>query len=268
MEKTNKITVFYVISSVTLFLVLLLGGVYGVYVSVGLNFVRSNTPVGDYGGENGIANVSFGGNVNYSPSMVGVIFLSIILVVISIFDFFTLIKQVIFFKQFKAVNNSSLTKKIEAKTPSKGGVIFWTFIVDILSFIAGVAGLFINNRSFAGGNEMSWLFYLIDSVVALLSLLSIILLIVKLKNKATEKKNSNVKKDKLALGADERKTRTRAKKESLDTKDFSQMEYNLMKLDSMKKAKIVTEEEYKKIRKKILNFDFSKNALSDYKKDW
>ncbi len=267
MEKSNKITVFYVISSVTLFLVLLLGGVYGVYVSVGLNFVRSNTPVGDYAGENGIANVSFGGNVNYSQSMVGVIFLSIILVVISIFDFFTLIKQVIFFKQFKAVNNANLTKKIESKTPSKGGVIFWTFIVDILSFIAGIAGLFINNRSFAGGNEMSWLFYLIDSVVALLSLLSIVLLIVKLKNKAIEKKKFSGKKEKSIVGNGEQKTRIRVKKEVLDSKDFSQMEYNLMKLDSMRKAKIVTEEEYKKIRKKILNFDFSKNILSDYKKD-
>ena len=80
MKKSNKLTVFYVISSVSLFLVLLLGGIYGVYVSVGLNFVRSNSVPNEIaGGNNGLANVSFGGSVNYSPSMVGVIFLSIIL---------------------------------------------------------------------------------------------------------------------------------------------------------------------------------------------
>ena len=108
MKKSNKLTVFYVLSSVTLFLVLLFGGVYGVYISVGLNFVRGtvSNPVQN----EGVSNVSFGGNVNYSPSMTGVIFLSIVLIVISIFDFITLIKQVIFFKQFKAVKNSKITK--------------------------------------------------------------------------------------------------------------------------------------------------------------
>ena len=150
MKKSNKLTLFYVISSISLFLVLLLGGIYGVYVSVGLNFVRLNSmPNEIVGGNNGLSNVSFGGSVNYSPSMVGVIFLSIILIVIAVFDFITLIKQVIFFKQFKAVKNSNLTRKIESKTPSKGSVIFWTFFVDILSLIAGVVGLFINNKSFA-----------------------------------------------------------------------------------------------------------------------
>lgn len=251
MRNSKKITVFYVISSICLFLVLLFGGVYGVYVSVGLNFVRgtvSNAPQ-----ENGIANVSFGGNVNYSPSMTGVIFLSIILVVISIFDLITLIKQVIFFKQFKAVKNSKLTRKIEKQIPSKSSVIFWTFIVDIISFIAGIAGLFINNRCFAMGNEMSWLFYLIDSLVSLLSLVSIILLISKLKNKAI----SNAKKQ-ISKGQNSCSQNLGAKqvcyKESIDAKEISQMEYNLLKLESMKKNKIVTEDEYKKLRRKILNF--------------
>ena len=45
---------------------------------------------------------------------------------------------------------------------------------------------------------------------------------------------------------------------SVGSKDISQMEYNLMKLESMKKNKIVTEDEYKKIRKQILNFDNTK----------
>ena len=99
MKKSNKLTIFYVLSSVTLFLVLLVGGIYGVYVSVGLNFVRGTVTDEVAGG--GVSNVSFGGNVNYAPSMAGVIFLSIILVIISVFDFITLLKQIVFFKQFK-----------------------------------------------------------------------------------------------------------------------------------------------------------------------
>lgn len=254
MKKSNKLTFFYVISSVSLFLVLLFGGVYGVYVSVGLNFVRSNSvPNEMVGNNNGLANVSFGGSVNYSPSMIGVIFLSIILIIIAVFDFITLIKQVIFFKQFRAVEKSKLTKKIESKTPSKGSVIFWTFVVDILSLIAGVAGLFINNRSFVGGNEMSWLFYLVDGLVSVLSLLSIILLIIKLKNKATEKNLKKINNEKQTNSGS--KSTALKNKKSVGTKEISQMEYNLMKLDSMRKNKIVTEEEYKKIRKQILNFD-------------
>ena len=261
MKKSNKLTVFYVISSVALFLVLLLGGVYGVYVSVGLNFVRSNTASSDLVGENGIANVSFGGNVNYSPSMVGVIFLSIILVIISIFDFITLLKQIVFFKQFKAVKNSKLTKKIEEKTPSKGGVIFWTFLIDIISLIAGIAGLFINSRSFAGGNEMSWLFYLIDALVSILSLLSIILLIAKLKNKATEKRSVENKVNKFHSNEKVKIKSSEKEKKELNSKEIEQIEYNLMKLDAMKKSKLVSDEEYKKLRKKILNVSNSKKSV-------
>lgn len=261
MNKSNKITVFYVLSSIGLFLVLLFGGVYGVYVSVGLNFVRGTVqaPVEN----NGISNVSFGGNVNYSPSMTGVIFLSIILVLISIFDLITLIKQVIFFKQFKAVKNSKLTKKIEKKTPSKGGVIFWAFFVDIISFIAGIVGLFINNNCFAGGNEMSWLFYLIDSLVSILALLSIILLISKLKNKATSnsKKASNYNKKSVY-------PKTLKNHDSLDSKEINQMEYNLLKLESMKKNKIVTDEEYKKLRRKILELKSPEKKLNESLKDY
>ena len=257
MKKSNKLTVFYVISSVSLFLVLLLGGIYGVYVSVGLNFVRLNSmPNEMVGGNNGLNNVSFGGSVNYSPSMVGVIFLSIILIVIAVFDFITLIKQVIFFKQFKAVKNSNLTKKIESKTPSKGSVIFWTFFVDVLSLIAGIAGLFINNKSFAYGNEMGWLFYLVDGLVSVLSLVSIVLLISKLKNKATEKSLSQKHKQKSMGISSENKPR---KKKKVDSNEIAQMEYNLMKLESMKKGKIVTDDEYKKLRKQILSFEKTKN---------
>lgn len=258
MKKSNKVTIFYVISSVALFLVLFFGGVYGVYVSVGLNFVRTNSvPNEMVGGNNDMANVSFGGTVNYSPSMVGVIFLSVVLIVISIFDFITLIKQVVFFKQFKAIERSNLTKKVESKNSSKGSVIFWTFVIDILSLVAGVLGLFINNRSFAYGNEMSWLFYLIDGLVSVLSLVSIILLIVKLKHKEKDKGISQKSKQKKVVFNTESKTKTK----KVDSNEIAQMEYNLMKLESMKKGKIVTDDEYKKLRKQILNFGKSKNNL-------
>lgn len=261
MNKSNKLTVFYVISSVSLFLVLLFGGAYGVYVSVGLNFVKSNSIPNELVGNNGVENVSFGGSVNYSPSMVGVIFLSIILIVIAIFDFISLIKQVIFFKQFKAVSDSNLTKKIESKTPSKGSVIFWTFVIDILSFVAGVVGLFINNRCFVGGNEMSWLFYLIDGLVSILSLVSIVLLIIKLKNKATEKRICEKNHRKIISSNNQ----NNKQKKNVGSKEIAQMEYNLMKLESMKKGKIVTEEEYKKLRKQILNFEKVKSSSFDIK---
>ena len=260
MKKSNKITVFYIISSLSLFFVLLFGGVYGVYVSVGLNFVKSNQiPNEMIGNNNGFANVSFGGTVNYSPSMIGVIFLSIILIIIAVFDFITLIKQVIFFKQFKAIEKSKITKKVESKTPSKGSVIFWTFFVDILSLIAGISGLFINNRSFMCGNEMSWLFYLVDGLVSILSLVTIILLIAKLKNKATEKNLTRHSKRKQVES--DSKVQIQKIKKSVGSKEISQMEYNLLKLDSMKKNKIVTEEEYKKIRKQILSFDNIKSNI-------
>ena len=267
MKKSNKLTVFYVISSITLFLVLLFGGIYGVYVSVGLNFVRGAPTTNGVVGENVANNVSFGGTVNYAPSMTGVIFLSLILVIISIFDLISMIKQIVFFKQFRAVRDSNITKKIEQKTPSKGGVIFLTFVVDVVALIAGIAGLFINNRSFVSGIEMSWVFYLVDGLVSALALLSIILLIAKLKNKATE--NKNIKKVATSKSLDgSRKTSSSGNKKRVNSKDINQMEYNLMKLESMKKGKIVTDDEYKKLRRKILNFKGSENIFADSQKDY
>ena len=265
MKKSNKLTVFYIISSVTLFLVLLVGGIYGVYVSVGLNFVRGAPTANEMVGENAVSNVSFGGTVNYAPSMTGVIFLSLILVIISIFDFISMIKQIVFFKQFKAVKDSNLEKKIEQKTPSKGGVIFLTFLVDIIALITGIVGLFINNRSFVGGNEMSWIFYLVDGLVSVLSLLSIVLLIAKLKNKATEN-NKSLKDSKDSVAS--KKTHSSGTKKRVNSKDINQMEYNLMKLESMKKGKIVTDDEYKKLRRKILNLKGSEKIFADSQKDY
>lgn len=263
MKKSNKLTVFYILTSVSLFLIMLIGGVYGVYVSVGLNFVRNTVP--NTIGDNGVSNVSFGGNLNYSPSMAGIIFLSIILSILSIFDFIALIKQIVFFKQFKAIKKSRLTKKIEKKSTSKGAVIFWTFFIDVISFIVGVVGIFINAKCFVRGNEMSWLFYLIDSLVSILSLLSIILLIAKLKNKTELKTGKrNYLKNNLNVANDQLKTKN---KKAIGLKDMNQMEYNLLKLDSMKKSKIVSDEEYKKLRRDVLNFGSLKNSSKEFQED-
>ena len=88
MKKSNKISVFYFLSSVLLLLFLVFGGVYGIYVSVGLNFIKGNAlNVADRVGT--ASNVSFGGSVNFESSMIGVIILSITLVVLAVFDIIT-----------------------------------------------------------------------------------------------------------------------------------------------------------------------------------
>ena len=265
MKKSNKLSFFYVISAVGLFLTLLIGGGYGIYVSVGLNFVRSSVPGVTENG--GVSNVSFGGSVNYTPSMTGVIFLSLILVVLAIFDFISLIKQVVFFKQYKVIKNSELEKKIESKTKSKGAVIFWTILLDVLSLVAGIVGIFINNRSFAGKSNFSWVFYAVDIAVSVLSLLSIILLIAKLKNKASETnptKNKTEKKQEI----DDEPKRKQTPKKTINAKEINQMEYNLIKLEAMKKGEIVSDEEYKKLRRKIINSSLSDNYFDNNKMDY
>ena len=265
MKKSNKLSFFYVISAVGLFLTLLIGGGYGIYVSVGLNFVRSSVPGVTENG--GVSNVSFGGSVNYTPSMTGVIFLSLALVVLAIFDFVSLIKQVVFFKQYSIVKDSAIEKKIENKTKSKGAVIFWTILLDIISFVVGIVGVFINNRSFAGKSNFSWVFYAVDIAVSVLSLLSIILLIAKLKNKGKEQdvEKKSARRNQNSSDFQEKRQRPR---ESINAKDINQMEYNLIKLEAMKKGEIVSAEEYKKIRKKIINSGLSDSFFDNNRKDY
>ena len=85
MKKSNKISVIYVCCSLLLLGALLFGGVYGIYVSVGLSFMRSSVSNVTEGVQNmGVNNVSYGGSVNFSSSMVGVIILSIVLIVLAI----------------------------------------------------------------------------------------------------------------------------------------------------------------------------------------
>jgi uncharacterized membrane protein len=179
--------------------------------------------------------------------MTGIIFLSIILVVLAIVDFVLLIKQIIFFKQYKFIRTSAIEQKIEQKTKSKSKVIFWTFFFDIVCIAIGIVGLFINGRSFAGKSNFSWVFYAVDIAVSIFALVSMILLIIKLKNKRKEYGKNKEHKD----GVENKKRATN--KPRLDPKEINQIEYNLIKLEAMKKGKLLSTEEYNKLRKKIIN---------------
>lgn len=260
MKKSKKLTVFYCLASIALFLSLLIGGGYGIYVSVGLNFARSSVP---NIAENGMAsNVSITGNMNYTPSMTGVIILSVILIILAIFDFVSMIKQIVFFKQFKIIKNSKFEKNIEKKTKSKGSVIFWTILIDLLSLAAGVAGIFINNRSFAGKSNFSWVFYAVDIAVSVLALLSIILLIAKLKTKSKLGEKGSEKTKRASS------TQSGRKNYRVSAGDINQMEYNLVKLEALKKSKMVSVDEYKKLRKQVLKFGFLENNSEKSETDY
>lgn len=257
MKKSNKITVFYIVSSVFLMIVLLAGGIYGMYISVGLNFVKSsvnnfteNLAGSSYSG--GATNVAFGGSVNFESSMSGVIILSILLIVLGIFDIISLIKQVIFFKQFKAIKNSSIEQKIEKKVKSKSGVVWFAAIIDLLSVIAGVAGIFINARSLAGGNIV-WVLYLIDALVSVLALVSFVLLLVKLKTLKNNSDNNNEWEDTEHIYETEKDDYSEQKNDDYSLKiDVDDIEYKLLKLKYLKTCKMLTADEYENLRKKIL----------------
>ena len=171
--------------------------------------------------------------------MSGIIILSIILIVISVLDLVSLIKQIIFFKQFKMVRESSLEEKIERKVKSKGSVVFFTILIDLFSFGAGVAGLFINSRSFVR-NGILWILYLIDGIIVIFSLLSFILLIIKLRQ---NKKLSN---EKVGLSKQKQAHSVNAVEKNDNNKkiDLEDIEYNLLKLKTMRSSKMITQEEF------------------------
>lgn len=269
MKKSNKVTVFYIISSVFLMIVLLVGGIYGMYISVGLNFVKSsvnnfseNLAGSSYSG--GATNVAFGGSVNFESSMTGVIILSIALIVLGIFDIISLIKQVIFFKQFKPIKNSTIEQKIEKKIKSKTGVVWFAAIIDLLSIVAGVAGIFINARSLAGGNIV-WVLYLIDALVAVLALVSFVLLIIKLKAVKNKHNNfdGNNKNDRedFSYNLQEHCSEGVCYFEDID---IDEIEYKLLKLKYLKSGKILSNEEYENLRGKIL-MNFNDKSENDSK---
>jgi len=263
MKKSNKVTAFYVLSSILLFGALIFGGVYGIYVSSGVNFMGSamnNVP-----NTSGTAsNVSMGAeSVGMRPSMSGIVILSITLIVISVLDFVSLIKQIIFFKQFKMVRESSVEKSIEKKVKSKGSVVFFTILIDLLSLAAGVSGLFLNTRSFVR-NGILWVLYLIDGVIVAFSLLSFILLIVKLKqNKKlnNENKNANFKNNSQKPCEFHEKSANYSQNNKIDLEDI---EYNLLKLKTMRSSKMISEEEFKELRKKILPIKKQRSSKNNH----
>ena len=247
MKKSNKISFFYIVTSLTLLLVLIFGGVYGIYVSVGLSFIRQSAE-NVTGIENAASNVSFGGTVNFDYSMVGIIILSVALIILAIFDLISLIRQIVLFKQFKMVKNSSLEKGVEKKVKSKGVVIFFAVLVDLISVTLGIVGICLNGRSFAG-NNYAWIFYVVDIVIIILSVMSIVFLVMKLRALKPEKqnyvrelvKNQNTEESK-NLGSKSNKTKY----------DIDEFEYKLLKLKNLKNSKVLTKDEYEKIRNNIM----------------
>ncbi len=270
MKKSNKVSLIYIMTSISLLLVLLGGGIYGVYLSIGLNFVKSSISNIAGGGEvGGAVNVADTTAPAAAPSMTGVIILSIALIVLAIFDFVSLIRQITFFKQFKAVSESKITEKIEKKTKSRGMTIFFAILVDLLSVAAGITGIFINMRSFVG-NNMAWVLYTIDGLVSLLAVASFVLLIIKLKNRkkfdednepdSSEDDDNNFDEDNLDEDSDMQDDKSEdndndfeeSKNIISDVFDIDKMEYNLLKLKNLKSSKVITAEEYQRLHSILL----------------
>lgn len=259
MKKSNKTTVFYVFVSIALFLALAGGGVYGLYLSIGMNFMGST---GSFGGTNAnyssvgrTSNVSYQNTLadNMNGSSISIIILSVVLIVIAICDFVSMIKQVTFFKQYQFVKDSAVVKGIEKKTKSKTAVIVFAFIIDIFSIVASVFGLFFAFRYFAG-NGFSWVFYLINGLIAILAIISIILLIVKIKQR--NKLKQYVKSSKAKFGDDE----------LLSEKPLSinKLEYDLLKLKHLKNCRVIQADEYEMLRKRILEQYESEKSETNY----
>lgn len=267
MKKSNKLSVFYVIASFILFGSLIFGGCYGIYLSVGLKFVRSNiSNLTDGAGE--ATRVSYGGSATFAPSMTGVIILSIVLIVLSVLDIISLVKQIVLFKQFKAVRNSKIEQKLEKKNKSKGSIIFFAVVVNLLALAAGIAGIFTNMRSFSGFSY-GWAMYVVDGAVAVLSVVSIVLLLIKYnrakkfynqsqdenkenKNAETEDNSSESLTDK-----DDQKSKNKISlisfsEDKFDESEIDRLENILIKLKYLKSSRLISMEEFESLREKYL----------------
>ncbi len=267
MKKSNKITAIYVASSILLFLALLGGGIYGIYLSVGISFMRTNVAMpADF--EGGATNVSYAATANFQPSMMGIIILSAALILLSIFYFISLIKQVIFFRQFKLVRESKIQKIIENRVKSKSTVVFFAFVINLLSLIAGVCGIFVNTTSFLE-TGLSWVLYLIDGFVIIFSVTSFVLLIIKLKmrKKIQEELSNEVEFDDENDDIKDNKNEKKDKKiQPFDIKNFDEVdliEYILLKLKNMKDGKIISENEYVFLRTKLTGLPSQKRRKKD-----
>lgn len=262
MKKSNKISLFYILSSISLLLVLVFGGIYGIYVSVGLNFASQNMANVAGVPNGGATNVSIGGTVNFEYSMVGVIILSLALIVVAIFDIVSLIRQIILFKQFKVIQESSFEKAIEKKVKSKGKIVFFAIIIDLISLALGIVGVFINSRSFAS-NNYAWLFYLIDAFIIIFALASMILLIIKLRN---HKKFMENKRQVSLENRQKKSNEEKQKNYKLEGYDLDEVEYKLLKLKHMKNTKVISQDEYKSLREKLLKENNLKTDNSNNEK--
>ena len=257
MKKSNKVSAFYVISSLCLLLVLAAGGIYGIYVSVGVNFARSTMSNVTGNAAEGISNYSYGGTVNFQSSMVGIIILSIVLVVLAVLDIISLAKQVVLFKQFKMVRESKIEQKIEKKVKSKGAVIFFAVLIDILSLVVGISGIFINSKAFVA-NDISWVLYLIDGLVSLFALVSLVLLIIKLKRLKNHNEGKSENQEDDVATEDDKEPESEKSWFNISTSenlDVDGMEIKLLKLKHLKSCKLINLEEYESLRKKILNIE-------------
>lgn len=250
MKKSNKISIIYILSSMLLLGTMIFGGIYGMYISVGLNFVRSSVSnVTSGGAAGGASNVAFGGTINFESSMTGIIILSIILIILSIFDIISLIRQIVLFKQFKMVRNSKFEIAVENKVKSKGAVIFLASLIDILSLVAGIAGIFLNARTFVG-NNLAWVLYLVDGAVSILALTSLVLLIIKV-NQAKKYMENHKKNVKNGM----RYYDSISRKDDIENSgfDIDKIEYSLLKLKYLKNSRIISAEECEMLRNKILD---------------
>ena len=269
--KSSKVSVFYVMTSLALLVALIFGGVYGIYVSVGPTFAKSS--VSNLTNISRSAEVSYGGSVNFQSSMTGVILLSIVLIVLAIVDLVLLIRQIVFFKQFKYVKNSGFEQKIEKKVKSKGVLIFFVCLFNVLTFCVGIAGIFVNARAFVG-NNVSWVLYVVDSLVSIFALISFVLLLKKLGQLKKKKKqyegNSQIEQtNQTQIEIDKSKDvkDELGDKENINNKfenlSINELEYKLLKLRLLKSSKIITADEYHALRKQILKIDESKPETSE-----
>lgn len=268
MKKSNKITAFYVLCSVSLFLILLFGGGYGIYVSVGMNFLNNMMSNVANVAEGDVQNVATVDETNMNASFNGVIILSAVLIIISIFYMISLIKQLVFFKQFKIIRESGLEHLIEDKVKSKSSVIFFACVINVLAFLTGIAGIFINAGSLAGA-AMSWVLYLVDGLVAVLSVVSLVLLIKKVRaDKDNRKSNKSSLKQKSADKKNEKTDNIELSDNfnSTDSLNVDSLEYVLLKLKNMREFKVISNDEYDYLREKMTGLPRKKVTKKKNKK--
>ena len=89
--------------------------------------------------------------------------------------------------------------------------------------------------------------YLIDGLVALFALMSFVLLIVKLKRVKTENKNN--------LCLSKKKDFDLKKMDACFKFDIDKIEYDLLKLKHLKSSKVISNEEFEILRKKLFNIE-------------